>query len=168
VPSAFVKIQSIIVGSGGAATIDFTSIPQTYTDLKIVISSRVSYATSGDTPYIDFNGLTTNRTGRALEGSGSAVASLTLTRQGFIASGSNAATGAFGSTEIYIPSYTSTTKNKSFSVDSITENNGTTAYQWLVAGLWSSTAAITRVTLTPTSGSFVQYSTATLYGIKSS
>ena len=115
-PSAFVKIQSIIVGSGGAATIDFTSIPQTYTDLKIVISSRVSYATSGDTPYIDFNGLTTNRTGRALEGSGSAVASLTLTRQGFIASGSNAATGAFGSTEIYIPSYTSTTKNKSFSV----------------------------------------------------
>ena len=163
--TTFVKIQTVTVGSGGAATIDFTSIPQTYTDLKLVISSRVSYATSGDTPYLDFNGLTTNRTGRFLEGSGAAAASSTLTRQGFVASGTNAATNAFGSTEIYIPNYTSTTTNKSFSVDSVTENNGTTAYQWLVASLWSSTAAITRVTLTPTSGSFVEYSTATLYGI---
>lgn len=166
--TTFVKIQTVTVGSGGAANIDFTSIPQTFTDLKILISSRVSYATAGDTPYVDFNGLTTNRTGRYLEGTGSATGSLTIAREGMIASGTNASTNAFGSTEIYIPNYTSTTTNKSFSSDSITENNSTLAYQWLIASVWSSTAAITRVTLTPTSGNFVQYTTATLYGIKSS
>ena len=162
--TTFVKIQTVTVGSGGAANIDFTSIPQTYTDLKIVISSRVSYATSGDAPYVDFNGLTTNRTGRFLEGSGSSTASATATRPGFISSGTNASTGAFGNAEIYIPNYTSN-KFKTFSSDSVTENNSTLAYQWFLTSLWSSTDAVTRITLTPQSGSFVQYTTATLYGI---
>jgi hypothetical protein len=33
-------IETVTVGSGGAANIEFTSIPQTYTDLKLVISGK--------------------------------------------------------------------------------------------------------------------------------
>jgi len=35
------KIQTVTVGSGGAASIEFTSIPQTYTDLKLVVITQV-------------------------------------------------------------------------------------------------------------------------------
>jgi hypothetical protein len=73
----------------------------------------------------------------------------------------------FGNTDIYIPNYAGSA-NKSVSVDTVEENNGTTARALLGAILWSNTAAITALGLTPVSGSFVQYSTATLYGIKNS
>ena len=59
--------------------------------------------------------------------------------------------------------------NKSVSIDSVTESNDTSyGYQALVAGLWSNSAAITNITLTPETGNYAQYSTATLYGIKNS
>jgi hypothetical protein len=37
-----------------------------------------------------------------------------------------------------------------------------------IAGLWSNTAAITSISMAPDNGNYPQYSTATLYGIKSS
>ena len=37
-------ISTITVGSGGAASIDFTSIPQTYTDLLVKISLRAVFS----------------------------------------------------------------------------------------------------------------------------
>jgi hypothetical protein len=50
--------------------------------------------------------------------------------------------------------------------DAVTENNGTTAFAKLSAGLWSDSAAITSVKLiSQTGNNFVQYSTAYLYGI---
>jgi hypothetical protein len=67
--------------------------------------------------------------------------------------------------EIYFPNYASAT-NKSFSIDSVTENNATLANQFLTAGLWSNTAAITSITLLAASGNLAYYSTASLYGIK--
>ena len=73
----------------------------------------------------------------------------------------------FASSEIYIPNYTSA-NNKSFSANSVNENNGTTTNMALNSNLWSNTSAITRITLDPFGGDFAQYSTATLYGIKSS
>ena len=36
----FTQIASVTVGSGGAASIDFTSIPSTYTDLCIKTSIK--------------------------------------------------------------------------------------------------------------------------------
>jgi hypothetical protein len=38
--TTFIKIASVTVGSGGAASMDFTSIPSTYTDLVIKVSTR--------------------------------------------------------------------------------------------------------------------------------
>jgi hypothetical protein len=164
--NTFKKIQTVTVGAGGAATIDFTSIPQTYTDLKLVMSLRSTRATYADDDfYININGLTTNQTTRYLQGSGSSAGSFTGTRWGGLIPADGAATASvFGSAELYIPNYTSA-NNKSSSIDAVHETNATTAYQRLHANLWSQTAAITQLTIVCADGNFKQYSTATLYGV---
>ena len=165
--AAYNLISTTTVGSGGASTIVFSGIPQTFTDLKVVFSGRRSNAAGSF--YVSFNGVTTNLSSRRLEGSGSAASS--ATDGSFIfAYGINASSytaSVFGSAEIYVPNYTGST-NKSVSIDSVTENNATEAYSTLVAGLWSNTAAITSLTISLSSGSINQYSSASLYGIKNS
>jgi hypothetical protein len=72
----------------------------------------------------------------------------------------------FGNSEAYIPNYTSS-NNKSVSIDTVVENNSSTVnIVALNAGLWSNTTAISLISIVPGSGSWVQYSTATLYGVK--
>jgi hypothetical protein len=71
----------------------------------------------------------------------------------------------FGDTEIYFPNYASANL-KAYSVNSVTEHNGTTAYINIIAGSWSGTSAINRITVSPALGtSFMQHSSAYLYGI---
>jgi hypothetical protein len=82
-------------------------------------------------------------------------------------SGNGATASTFGNGEVYIPNYAGST-NKSMSADGVSENNGTEAYTDLIANLWSNTSAITSILLYPDSGTWQQYSTATLYGIKNS
>lgn len=74
-------IQTVTVGAGGAASIDFSSIPQTYTDLKILLSGRTNAndGSSGQWTYINFNGATTNNSVRVLYGAGSSVGQLAAT-----------------------------------------------------------------------------------------
>jgi hypothetical protein len=160
------KIATVEVGSAGASSIDFTSIPQGYTDLKVVISARSNRASSVfDDILISFNGSTASFSGRELYGNGASAASITTARAASIATGSTATADTFGNSEIYIPNYAGS-NNKSFSVDGVQETNATTAYAIFIAGLWSNTAAITSISLSPSVGtSFNQYTTATLYGI---
>ena len=166
-PVTHTLIQSVTVGSGGAASIEFGSIPQTYTDLKVLLSVRSSDGSG--TLRVQPNGLTTNLSSRRLEGSGSTATSATdgsviavyaITLSSYTAS-------VFSNIEIYIPNYAGST-NKSISADGVMENNATESYQNLVAGLWSNTSAITSLTLAKATGNFVQYSSASLYGIKNS
>jgi hypothetical protein len=166
--NTFYQIQSITVGSSGQASIDFTSIPSTYTDLKIVASLRTDNA-SNLTGLITFNGSSTSFSFRQLEGNGSAIASYNGTTNATnTENGSGTTANTFSSFEFYIFNYAGSI-NKSFSVDSITENNATTAYQDLNSMLWSNTAAITSISISPgSSANFVQNSTAYLYGIKNS
>jgi len=164
--TTYTLISSVTVGSGGASTIEFTSIPATYTDLVVKLSARNSI--TGDV-YEDlgiyFNSSTSNLTWRMLYGTGAAASTTSgSTRYSAFVPTSSATASTFGSVEFYIPNYAGST-NKSYSVDSTTENNATTVLQNLSAGLWSNTAAITTVTLNPETGNFVQYSTAYLYGI---
>ena len=150
------------------ASVTFSSIPQTYTDLKIVISARGDYAALGSSYKLSFNGSSSNFSIRALEGAGSgSPSSFTGTQYIGSAVGATATADAFNNAEIYIPNYLSTTTAKSFSVDAVSENNGTEAYADLIAGLWNpgTQAAIYSVGLTPTSGNFVANSTFYLYGI---
>ena len=162
--NTFKKIQTVNVGSGGSATIEFTSIPQTYTDLKLVVSLRTNNA-GAEAVMIEFNGSSANLSGRRIYGDGGSAASDTLTNIRFAVNTAADTASVFSNGEFYIPNYTSA-NNKSVSVDGVNETNGTNAVQSLVAGLWSNTAAITSIKLLGNnSGSFVQYSTATLYGI---
>jgi hypothetical protein len=170
--NTFIQIGSTVtVGSGGAATIDFTSIPATFTDLIVKTSTRTNNAGVDMGLIISFNGSTTGYNDRSVYGNGSAAASVGGSGVAgiywYYADGDTATANTFANGEFYVPNYTSS-NYKSVSMDSVTENNATGALMLLSAGLWSNTAAINRVTITPNSGSFKQYTTASLYGIKSS
>ena len=166
--TTYTLISSVTVGSGGAATMDFTSIPQTYTDLKIVISARNTAASGVESQILlTVNGNGSNGSWKLLYGNGSAAVS--GAGSGYLqpAHAPSAPTTAntFGNAEIYFPNYTSTTTYKSFSSDFVTENNATSSLLGIYANLWSSNSAITQLTLTSNVSNFVQYSTAYLYGI---
>jgi len=168
-PNTYVKIASVSVGVLGAADITFSSIPATYTDLKLVVSSRDLFAALGEANKISFNGDTTNGnyTQKRLlgVGSGSASSQSQTARESIFNVGATATASTFANSEIYIPNYASA-NSKSVSIDTVTENNGTEAYAALIAIRWSGTAAITSIALVSESANnFVQYSTATLYGI---
>jgi hypothetical protein len=164
--NTFIQIGSVTVGSGGAATMDFTSIPATYTDLLLVCSSRTASVASIDNLVIKPNGATTSQTAIRLQGTGSAAASSTATSFPPVNNAATSTASTFTSTQIYFPNYSGST-NKSLSIDNVQEDNAATAYAQMWAGLWSSTAAISSINLATSSGSnFVQHSTATLYGIK--
>ena len=155
--------SAITVGSGGASSIDFTSIPSTYTDLVLKVSVRNSG--TPDQVIMKVNGSSASLSNRLLYGSGSAAASTSLTTGYIGTSVDNTKTAStFNNMEIYISNYAGSS-NKSASADSVMENNATTAFAVLNAWLWSNTAAITSISLTPDSGNFVQYSTAYLYGV---
>jgi hypothetical protein len=166
--NTYVKIATVTVGAGGAANIEFTSIPATYTDLLVNFSGRSNDLRNngGFACKLEFNGATTNLTSRWFRGSGSAISNNSETIIAQIMSGASDDTAnTFGNSLIYIPNYASA-NNKSVSLDSVEETDGTTAYSVLSAGLWANSAAITSIKILPIVASlFVQYSSATLYGI---
>jgi hypothetical protein len=165
--STFIKISTVTVGASGIASIEFTNIPQTYTDLKIVSSLRNTIDVVNST--LTFNNNTSNYSWRQIYGAGTSATSNTgtYTSSGVLINASTFTSSIFSSSDIYIPNYTSS-NNKSYSVDSVTENNATLSYHNFLAGLWSNSNPITTIKLSPDSGNFAQYSTTTLYGIKSS
>jgi len=158
-------IATVTVGSGGAASMAFSSIPATYTDLLIKISARHTTSETSNDILATFNGSTSSFTARRLYGDGSSAASDTNARTIGLTVGASATASTFGNSEVYIPNYAGS-NNKSYSADQLGETNATLAYAILNAGLRSDTSAITSISLAPASGNFVQYSTATLYGIK--
>jgi hypothetical protein len=169
--NTFELIASSTVGAGGAASIDFTSIPQTYTDLVVKVSARNDAATTVGGLWIQFNGSSANLSARVLYGTGSAAGSFSDTTVFAYSDAASATANTFSNVEYYIPNYAGS-NNKSLSVDSVMENNATAASSALTAGLWSNTSAITSIKLLTFNNSnsaaanFVQYSTAYLYGVK--
>ena len=168
-PLTYIKIASVTVGSGGATSIEFTNIDGSYTDLLIRVSSRSTTNLGGVWTGVNvrLNGSTTSLTSRQLYGTGSAAGSASTATDNVWTAASLSTSSVFGNTDIYIPNYAGST-NKSFSGDSVTENNATAALAAITANLWSNTNAVTSVTLVEAGNSFAQYSTATLYGISKS
>lgn len=165
-----IPIATVTVSNGTTTSIDFSSIPSTYTDLMIKTSMRGSSNNAGNTLglYIKINNATTNLSWRNLGNSNNSMFSQTnttnYTRTSINDTGSTAST--FSNADFYFPNYASS-KYKSFSIDSVVETNGSTPIDnEMVAFLWSSTSAINQITFTPESTYFAQYSTATLYGIQ--
>jgi hypothetical protein len=171
--TTYTLISSVTVGSGGAANMEFTSIPATYTDLLLKLSGRSSRSGAPAEEFLlTFNNNTSAiYTERHLRGNGAAVISQTFSGYTSITqigqSGAGATANTFASWDIYIPNYAGS-NNKSISLDGVTENNSATAgdaLAYLSAGLWSNTAAITSIKLSAGSYLVVEHSTAYLYGI---
>jgi hypothetical protein len=148
--------------TSAAASITFSSIPATFTDLYLLVSARSS--TTSDFYRIRPNGSTSNHTGRFLDGDGSSVVSGTSAPIFGRQSKSDMTANTFGSDSWYLPNYTAASA-KSISVDVANENNATENALGINAGLWDDTSAITSIEFHPGAGDFVSGSSFTLYGI---
>ena len=155
-------IETIEVGSGGAASIEFTSIPQDGVDLEIRLSSRVGGTYVDENIFITLNGNTTNDGSIILRGTGTGVGGQSLTYVAAKTSGGGTTSNTFGNASFYISNYTSS-NDKSISIDSVLENNASSAWQVITAGQ-TPVGAVTEIELYG-SYDFQQYSTASLYKI---
>jgi hypothetical protein len=167
----YVQIGSTVtVGSGGTSAIEFTSIPSTYTDLIVSTSIRTSRNTTFQgNMKVQFNSSTSNYSGRFLRGNEIYVETYNPTAIEFGAPTAYGTANTFGNAAIYIPNYAGSTY-KSVSIDSVIEYNNVNQFNYLMAGLWSDTSAITSIKIFTSDAGFniEQYSTASLYGIKNS
>lgn len=141
-PNTMTLIATATV-TGSPADISLTSIPQIYSDLQILISAIPRTTANPNALGLGFNGYAqTNASLRALRGSGDGVSSFTDTSP--IVGDLQQVTNTANSITVYIPNYASS-GTKSYSADSVTENNGTTAYAGIRAGKFDVAAAITSI-----------------------
>jgi hypothetical protein len=172
---AMQPIYTQTVSGSSTGIITFNSIPQYFTDLQVVISSRdlSTSGINGATVGIIINGDTSTNnlySGTTLKGTGSSVLSDRGTNQQFLAqsfqTNPSYTSNTFAITTFYIPNYTGS-NFKSWTVDNVTENNATAANQFLGAGLYRGTAAVTSLSFYDGGGpyNFAAGSTFTLYGI---
>ena len=163
--------------SSSAASVTFSSIPSTYTDLVLRISARMSNGGATDSVLdLEFNSSTAaNYSNTNLRGDGSTAASNRYTtttafpylRFTYSMNGSATTASTFNNGEIYIPNYAGST-NKVASNFSVLENNATAAGLNAGAGLWQITSAITQIKISTSSDTYASGSSFYLYGIKNS
>ena len=158
------KIATTTLGSA-AASITFSSIAASWTDLRLVMTATSSTNTITE---LQFNGDTgTSYSYTVLYGDGTSAYSSKSTNNNFIYTYATASPGggtipAFYTIDIF--SYAgSTYKTALLTGSGDTNNSGRVAN---IVGLWRSTSAITSVTVLPNSGTYSTGTTATLYGIK--
>lgn len=169
----FTKIATTTVTSGTPASIGFSSIPSTYSDLMITQTLRGNRGDlAADGAYVRFNNDTTagNYQNRRLIGvgnSGNASADLgSGYGGGALPDAALASANVFGSGTLYIPDYLNALKKVWFTRGGA-GNRGATNYQMMSNGWWSSTSAINQIDLYNEVGTaWIVGSTMTLYGIK--
>jgi hypothetical protein len=167
--NTFELIASSTIGAGGTATVTFSSIPSTYTDLCLKLSFRDSSSNDRRILFARFNGGTSGYNDISIRGYNSSLASQTDNGGNnsiavWDVPAANATASTFSNIEIYIPNYASST-SKSVNADGVGENNSAFAIAGITAGRTSLSSAITSIDLFA-SANIVQYSTAYLYGVK--
>jgi hypothetical protein len=163
------SIQTTTVGSGGTASVTFSSIPSTYTHLQLRYMGK-STDTSGNwaAVQIRLNSDTGNNYAtHALYGDGASAAAAASTSYSGHLFYSGRSTLQVGAAIIDILDYTNTNKNTTIRTLAGVDNNGSGIVD-LASGLWMNTAAITSITFNSFGGSplFSEYSSFALYGIK--
>lgn len=166
----YTLINKVTVGAGGAASISFTSIPGTYTDLLLRFSAR-SVSNYGNT--FTQTDMSLNSTGynadRVLIGYNNSAGSNSGGVGTTYGTTANTATAnTFGNTDIYIPNYAGSSYKSTFSDGTAETNSATAAIVSLNATGFNVTSAVTSLALTAVAGNFAEYSTAYIYGIKNS
>lgn len=159
-PSTMTPIATQTLASA-AATVTFSSIPATYTDLVLVINSGTTAYTDN---YLRFNSDTgSNYSYTRIYGTASAGSDRgTSQTTGYIGS---ADTTLVGNHIINVMNYANTTTNKTF-LSRNNYNGSTAAGTHAIVGLWRSTSAINSITLSLSSSTWLANSSFTLYGVK--
>ena len=172
--ATYTLISSQVLGSA-VSTVTFSSIPNTYNDLKLMISARGDAASATGQIQMRLNNDTgTNYSYTYILGNSAAASSARSTSNtadtSIIFDEATSTAPTFGSSEIYIPNYNSTSSKPFFGIH-VTENNSNSADQAdvkAVASLYSGASGISSITLTSSSGNFIANSSFYLYGIKNS
>lgn len=168
----FESIATVTVGSGGASSIDFTSIPGTYQHLQIRLMSRANFSFAGGLQVIiRFNSDTGNNyRWHRLHGDGaSVVAAANASAGGFIGMQKSIADTTTGSSVfsgqiVDILDYASSSKTTTVRAFNGYDANGIGTVS-IQSGLWTSTNSVTSIALT-SDGNWIQHTTAALYGVK--
>jgi len=165
------SLATVTVPSGGAAFIEFTSIPSTYKHLQVRWIFRSNRVTNPDFLKLTLNGDTaTNYSWHYIQGDGSTTLASASASADYIinrsAPGSSQAANVYGAGITDILDYANTNKYKtSRTLGGFDDNSiGQVSLQ---SGNWRSTSAVTSLRLTVGAGTLLsQYSSFALYGIK--
>ena len=167
VSTSYESIATVTAGGGGSASITFSSIPSTYQHLQIRCFGRTTSGNASDYIALTINGASSSYTQHQLVGNGSSASAgannglSSIPLQRFSGIGTN----VMGAMIVDILDYSNTNKFKTVRELGGFDTNSD-GYVALVSGTLNSTSAITSLTFTPISGSFIQYSSFALYGIK--
>lgn len=149
--------------SASASSVSFSSIPQTYTDLILII---ISAGTAVNDPLLRFNSDSgSNYSYTGLTGNTSTASSVRASSQTAVSLnyfGSDSTSLGDNARRIDIMSYSNTSIYKTVFTRG---GRATTDGIAILANAWRSTSAITTLTLTPGSGSYISGSTFNLYGV---
>jgi hypothetical protein len=162
--NTYTQIASTTLGSA-AATVTFSSIPGTYTDL-VLLTAASNTGGNGNGLAIQFNTDTASNYSKTyLYGDGTSVVSGRGTSQTNISISNMpiSSTGVFGAGVANIQNYSNATTYKTVVSRGGAANTGMIVIAYV--GLWRSTAAITTITLFSDTGNLATGSTFSLYGI---
>ena len=161
-------VETITVGSGGAASIEFTGIAGDLgKDLKVVFSARADTSNVVQNTRLYFNGREVNTYKYAyLTGNGSSVTGSAGGDYSFAGrmNGANSTANTFCNAEAYIPNYANTGTVTS-SIESVAENNATEGLVFMGAQNETTGGPLTNIKIQPSSGNLVEHSSASLYSI---
>ena len=169
-------ITNTVVGSGGASSVTFSSIPDTYQHLMIVAAGRAARSGYNDGSNMRFNGETSgnNQSAVTLVQNGNAPEGTSETNDNrvsylFDCPAAQALADQFGTSVVYFPNYRwgefksvigwNANSNTSFDTNDYSND--------FCVGSWRSTSAVTSILIQNGVGNFDEHSTFTLYGINS-
>lgn len=165
-PATYEPIATV-TASGSSSTIDFTSIPSTYTDLRLIANVRSADSRSGyQSVSFSYNGSTSSLySGTIVYGSGSSTLSYRQAAIVFegLCSMNGLTSGIFLPNILDIMNYSNTTTFK----PTLISMGGAGLGVYKQVAVYRSTAAISSIKIAePSALNWVAGSTATLYGIK--
>ena len=162
------RIAQVVVGSGVVGPITFSGIPQTFTNLMVVVSGTCSPGGGPDHITVNFNGDTTSSDYRytgfyndaTVMHVDNVVDAATYLVAGYLPCGA-----LFGAVTLTIPSYTNATYLKTMLSSSTANTSSSYILNAQYSGYWVGTDAITTILLTDLEGNeFGDNTVATLYG----
>lgn len=169
--NTYTLISSNVLASD-TASVTFSAISSSYTDLVVRASLRSTEASTGKAIRVEFNGdSSTIYSVTRINGDGSAVSSSRRSTYAFIdgytADADSNTSNTYSTFELYLPNYTSTA-NKPMSIIHAQENNTTAAEMNAIAGLYRNSTAISSIKFNFASLNIKSGSSFYLYGIKNS